>query len=174
MPHEENRRRSRKEHQSSRPTTIATLPWGPLEHQEGLFHPLCRAATKARHMKRSSLCNKLVVQLSGTRIPSHPGRETNTTETRHHAKEGERQWSSWLGRSTSKGHETLLQLMERRDAQAGKVLIRRCHSPKGFSTMIRREIHTFSDSRKEATAAAVYLRELNSDGVVSVSLLFGW
>ena len=40
--------------------------------------------------------------------------------------------------------------------------------------MIRREIHTFSDSRKEATAAAVYLRELNSDGVVSVSLLFGW
>ena len=129
MPHEEKRRRLRKEHQRSRPTTIATLPWGPLEHQEGLFHPLCLAASKALHMKRSSLRNKLGVQPSGTRIPSHPGRETNTTATRYHAEEGEPQWSSWLGRSTSKEHETLLQLMERRDAQAGKVLIPRCHSP---------------------------------------------
>ena len=114
MPHEENRRRLPKEHQRSRPTTIATLPWGPLEHQEGLFHPLCLAASKALHMKRSSLYNKLGVQPSGTRIPSHPGKETNTTATRYHAEEGERQWSSWLERSTSKEHETLLELMKRR------------------------------------------------------------
>ena len=119
MPHEENRRRLRKEHQRSRPTTIATLPWGPLEHH----------ASKALHMDRSSVCNRLSVRASGTCIPSHPGRENNTTATRHHAEEGEGQLSSWLGRSTSKEHETLLQLMERRDAQAGKVLIPRCHSP---------------------------------------------
>ena len=174
MPHEENKRRSRKEHQRSRPTTITTLPWGPLEHQEGPFHPLCLAASKALHMKRSSVCNKLGVRLSGTCMPSHPGRETNTTATRHHAEEDEQQWSSWLGRSTSKEHETLLELMERHDAQAGKVLIPRCHSPKGFCTIISREIHTFSDSRKEAIAAAVYLREFNGDGVVSISLPFGW
>ena len=148
MPHEENRRRLRKEHQRSRPTTIATLPWGPLEHQEGLFHPLCLAASKALHMDRSSVCNKLSVRASGTCIPSHPGRENNTTATRHHAEEGERQLSSWLGRSTSKEYETLLQLMERRDAQAGKVLIPRCHSPKGFSTIIRREIHFLTQERK--------------------------
>ena len=171
MPHEENRRRLRKEHQRSRPTTIATLPWGPLEHQEGLFHPLCLAASKALHMDRSSVCNKLSVRASGTCIPSHPGRENNTTATRHHAEEGERQLSSWLGRSTSKEHETLLQLMERRDAQAGKVLIPRCHSP---IQHYHKKRDTFSDSRKEAIAAAVYLHAFNNDGVVSVSLLFGW
>ena len=80
MPHEENRRRLRKEHQRSRPTAIATLPWGPLEHQEGLFHPLCLAASKALHMDRSSVCNKLSVRASGPCIPSHPGRENNTKQ----------------------------------------------------------------------------------------------
>ena len=54
-----------------------------------------------------------------------------------------------------------------------EVLIPRCHHPKGFGTVTRREIHAFSDVSKEAIGAAVYLREFNNDGVVSVSLLFG-
>ena len=54
-----------------------------------------------------------------------------------------------------------------------EVLIPRCHHPKGFGTVTRREIHAFSDASKEAIGAAVYLREFNNDGVVSVSLLFG-
>ena len=55
-------RRSRQEHQRSRPTprctTIATLSWGPLEHREGPFHLLCLPARKALHTERSSVCNK--------------------------------------------------------------------------------------------------------------------
>ena len=39
--------------------------------------------------------------------------------------------------------------------------------------MTRSEIHAFSDASKEAMGAAVYLREFNNDGVVSVFLLFG-
>ena len=54
-----------------------------------------------------------------------------------------------------------------------EVLIPRCLHPKGFGTVTRREIHAFSDASKEAIGAAVYLREFNNDGVVSVSLLFG-
>ena len=69
MPHEENRRRSPKEYQRSKPTTIATLPWGPLEHQKGLFHPLCLAASKALHMKRSSLRNNSVYNPLGLVFP---------------------------------------------------------------------------------------------------------
>ena len=53
-----------------------------------------------------------------------------------------------------------------------EVLIPRCHHPKGFSTVTRREIHAFSDASKEAIEAAVYVREFNNDGVVSVSLPF--
>ena len=54
-----------------------------------------------------------------------------------------------------------------------EVLIPRCHHPKGFGTVTRREIHAFSDASKEAIGATVYLREFNNDGVVSVSLLIG-
>ena len=54
-----------------------------------------------------------------------------------------------------------------------EVLIPRCHHPKGFGTVTRREIHAFSNASKEAIGATVYLREFNNDGVVSVSLLLG-
>ena len=81
-------RRLCQEHQRSTPTprftTITTLSWGPLEHQEGPFHLPCLAARKALRTERSSVCNKLSVWPSGIRIPSHPGKETNTTANRHH------------------------------------------------------------------------------------------
>ena len=81
-------RRLCQEHQRSTPTprftTITTLSWGPLEHQEGPFHLPRLAARKALHTERSSVCNKLSVRPSGIRIPSHRGKETNTTANRHH------------------------------------------------------------------------------------------
>lgn len=54
-----------------------------------------------------------------------------------------------------------------------KVAFPRCYHPKGFGTIERREIHAFSDASKDAIGTAVYLREINSEGDISVSLLFG-
>lgn len=53
------------------------------------------------------------------------------------------------------------------------VSIPRCYHPEGFGPVKRREIHAFADASKEAIGTAVYLRETNSGGDVSVSLLFG-
>ena len=54
-----------------------------------------------------------------------------------------------------------------------KVVFPRCYHPKGFGTVKRRKIHAFSDASKDAIGTAVYLREINSEGDISVSLLFG-
>ena len=54
-----------------------------------------------------------------------------------------------------------------------KVAFPRCYHPKGFGTVERREIHAFCDASKDAIGTAVYLREINSEGDISVSLLFG-
>jgi len=77
-------------------TTILTLSLGSVEHREGPFHLPCVAARKALHTEWSSVCNKLGARPSWICIPSHPGRETNTTAIRHHGGEGERQRSSWM------------------------------------------------------------------------------
>lgn len=55
-----------------------------------------------------------------------------------------------------------------------EVLIPCCHHSKGFDTVTWREIHAFSGASKEAIRAALYLCEFNKDGVVSLSILFGW
>ena len=54
-----------------------------------------------------------------------------------------------------------------------KVVFPRCYHPKGFGTVEHREIHAFSNASKDAIGTAVYLREINSEGDISVSLLFG-
>ena len=54
-----------------------------------------------------------------------------------------------------------------------KVSIPRCYHSRGFGTVERREIHAFSDASKEAIGTAVYLREFDSGGEISVSLLYG-
>ena len=55
-----------------------------------------------------------------------------------------------------------------------KVSIPRCYNPLGFGTVReRREIHAFSDTSKEAIGTAVYLREVDCVGEVSISLLYG-
>ena len=54
-----------------------------------------------------------------------------------------------------------------------KVSIPRCYHHRGFGTVERREIHAFSDASKEAIGTAVYLREVDGGGEISVSLLYG-
>lgn len=53
------------------------------------------------------------------------------------------------------------------------VSIPRCYHPIGFRFVKRREIHAFADASKEAIGTAVYLPEINTEGDISVSLLFG-
>ena len=54
-----------------------------------------------------------------------------------------------------------------------KVSIPRCYHRLGFGTVERREIHAFSDAGQEAIGTAVYLREVDCVGEISVSLLYG-
>ena len=54
-----------------------------------------------------------------------------------------------------------------------KVSIPRCYHRREFGTMERREIHAFSNTSKEVIRTAVYLREVNGEGEISVSLLYG-
>ena len=50
--------------------------------------------------------------------------------------------------------------------------IPRCYRPKDFGEAERKEIHAFSDASENAIGAAVYLKQVNHDGKVNVSLLF--
>ena len=54
-----------------------------------------------------------------------------------------------------------------------KVSIPRCYHRREFGTMERRELHVFSDASKESIGTAVYLREVDGGGEISVSLLYG-
>ena len=54
-----------------------------------------------------------------------------------------------------------------------KVSIPRCYHRRRFGNVERREIHAFSDTSKEAIGTAVYLREFNSGGEISILLLYG-
>ena len=58
------------------------------------------------------------------------------------------------------------------DGDLEKVAVPRCYHPVGFGTIVRREIHAFSDVSKDAIRAAAYLHETNDKGEVSTSLLF--
>ena len=43
----------------------------------------------------------------------------------------------------------------------------------GFGTIVRREIHAFSDASEDAIGAAVYLRQVNDRGENRTALVFG-
>ena len=49
----------------------------------------------------------------------------------------------------------------------------RCYHPKDFGTVVRNEVHAFSDASKDAIGVAAYLKQLNQKGEASVSLVFG-
>lgn len=53
------------------------------------------------------------------------------------------------------------------------VSVQRCYHPKSFNRVIRSEVHAFSDASKDATGAAVYLRQVDGTGAVSVTLAYG-
>ena len=54
-----------------------------------------------------------------------------------------------------------------------KVSVPRCYRPVDFGTVVRREIHAFSDASDNAIGAAVYLRQVDSKGNVCTALLLG-
>lgn len=54
-----------------------------------------------------------------------------------------------------------------------RVSVPRCYYPVGFGTIVRREIHAFSDESEGAIGAAVYLRQVNDRGEYCTALLFG-
>ena len=58
-------------------------------------------------------------------------------------------------------------------ADLEKVSVPRCYYPLGFGTIVRREIHTFSDASEDATGAAVYLRQVDNRGENCTALVFG-
>ena len=58
-------------------------------------------------------------------------------------------------------------------ADLEKVSAPRCYYPLGFGTIVRREIHTFSDASEDATGAAVYLRQVDNRGENCTALVFG-
>ena len=53
------------------------------------------------------------------------------------------------------------------------VSVPRCYHPPGFGTIVRREIHAFSDASKDAIGASIYLRLFNDRGEICTALLFG-
>ena len=54
-----------------------------------------------------------------------------------------------------------------------KVSVPRCYRPVDFGTVVRREIHAFSDASENAIGAAIYLRQVDSKGKVCTALLLG-
>ena len=58
-------------------------------------------------------------------------------------------------------------------ADLEKVSVPRCYHPAGFGTIVKREIHAFSDAREDAIGAAVYLRQVNDRGESCTALVFG-
>ena len=58
-------------------------------------------------------------------------------------------------------------------ADLEKVSVPRCYHPVGFGTIVRREIHAFSDASEDAIGAAVYLRQVNDRGENHTALVFG-
>ena len=54
-----------------------------------------------------------------------------------------------------------------------KVSVPRCYHPAGFGTIVKREIHAFSDASEEAIGAAVYLCQVNNRGENCTALVFG-
>ena len=58
-------------------------------------------------------------------------------------------------------------------ADLEKVSVPRCYHPAGFGTIVRREIHAFSDASEDAIGAAVYLRQVNDRGENCTALVFG-
>ena len=56
-------------------------------------------------------------------------------------------------------------------AQLEDVSVPRCYHPEGFGSIKQREIYAFSDASEEVVGTAVYLREINTEGNVAVSLL---
>jgi hypothetical protein len=53
------------------------------------------------------------------------------------------------------------------------VSVSRCYHPRNFGRVARSEIHAFSDASKDAIATAVYLKQVNEEGEISVSMAFG-
>ena len=53
------------------------------------------------------------------------------------------------------------------------ISVPRCYHPKKFGPVVRTEIHAFSDTSKDAIATAIYFRQIDSKGVVSVAFAFG-
>ena len=53
------------------------------------------------------------------------------------------------------------------------VSVPRCYHPPDFGTIVRREIHAFSDASKDAIGASIYLRLFNDRGEICTALLFG-
>ena len=47
-----------------------------------------------------------------------------------------------------------------------KVSVPRCYCPVDFGTVVRREIHVFSDASENTIGAAIYLRQVDSKGKV--------
>ena len=58
-------------------------------------------------------------------------------------------------------------------ADLEKVSVPRCYYTAGFGTVVRREIHAFSDASEDAIGAAVYLRQVNDRGENCTALVFG-
>jgi len=53
------------------------------------------------------------------------------------------------------------------------VSVPRCYHPAGFGNNVRREIHAFSDTSKDAIGASIYLQLTSDRGEISTTLLFG-
>ena len=68
----------------------------------------------------------------------------------------QQRWSRWK--------ESLFELED--------ICIPTCYHPEAFGKTKRAEIHAFSDASDKAIGTAVYLRQENHEGVVSISLLF--
>ena len=48
-----------------------------------------------------------------------------------------------------------------------------CYHPAGFGKVVRREIHAFSDTSKDAIGASIYLQLFNDGGEISTTLALG-
>jgi len=150
--------------------TVCGISCLSLEHREGPFHIPCLSARKVLYANRSSVSNKLGVRPSGICVPSHPGREANPHSNS----------SSWGRRWTATIPLVGMNHFRRTCNTTG--VNGETYSPSWkkywflAATILKdlnggRYMHFPVQARKPSEP---YLCEFNKDGVVSLSLLFGW
>ena len=78
-----------------------------------------------------------------------------------------------MGRPSTKHAIVAVAMLEKFASSFGECFSTLLLPPSWFQKIVRREIHAFSDTSKDAIGASIYLRRFNNRGDICTALLFG-